>query len=621
MDQTLSDLNFDHWEAILLSTLPALLNLFIFLYVRIKFQADKISKIFSLFVLALVLFQLSDTFVRMSNSVETAMLWNSIFMIGVLFLSSLGIHFTLLYTGKKKYADSFVVQFLIYTPAFIFFIFAYLNKEQFSFYPSSFWGWVYHDTDISLAAWQGYWIGMQGLIMLLLLTRHALNAPPKSATRKQAIIITTGFAIPLVQGICTEVILPVLHDGFSIPLTSAFMTFFSVAVLIALKKFGLFTVADSLQTETILEAMTDVLIILSPDKKILFINNEGEVALGVNNENREHLDIERFFAGGKAGADDFTEKMFVPALEGEKPESYSTEFISKTGRRIPVLISATPFKVAIGKPQVLLLVHDITTLIQTEQRLAIREDQLKDKTEELNSFFYRTTHDLKGPVASIIGLAKLAKKEQDLMLMAQCLEKIETSAARLNEILLDFIKVMQIKERVTEVTPVNFYKMTDNIIQAIRYSTDRDIVNFKVWIEPNTLFHSDENLLDSILYNLVANAVNYRKLHSDEDSFVHIQVRRFGNGVLMKVSDNGIGIRKEIQGKIFNLFFRGTEDSKGTGLGLYILKNALAKLNGRIEIESEINQGTTFTVYLPDLKAMMPPEEIAEVKLALPAAC
>lgn len=620
MKQILTDFNFDHWEAILLSTLPALLNLFIFFYVKIKFESDKISKVFSLFVLSLVVFQLDDSFVRMSATIETAILWNAILTAGGLFLTSLGIHFTLLFTGRKKYAESFIVQFLLYAPAFIFFILTLLNKESFSFSPSAFWGWVYKEDNTSIPAWQGYWIGVQGLLMLFLLTRHAINAPANSTARRQATIITISLAIPLLQGITTEIILPVMKEGHSIPLASTFMTFFSVAVLIALKKFDLFT-TDSLNTQTILEAMTDVLIILSPDKKIQFINQEGELALGVKNEDREQLEIEHFFAGGKEKADDFNEKLFAPALEGEKPHSYSTEFVSKSGRKIPVLISATPFKVAIGKPQILLLVHDISALIQTEQRLAIREDQLKDKTEELNSFFYRTTHDLKGPVASIIGLGKLAKKEQDIKLMAQCLDKIEISAIRLNEILLDFIKVMHIKERVTEVTPINFYKMTDNIIQAIKYSTGRDIVNFKVWIEPGTLFHSDESLLDSIIYNLVANAVNYRKLHSDEDSFVHIQVRRFGNGVMMKVCDNGIGIRKDIQSKIFNLFFRGNEDSKGTGLGLYILKNALAKLNGRIELESEINQGTTFIVYLPDLKAMMPEDDRTEVKLALPAAC
>ncbi len=79
---------------------------------------------------------------------------------------------------------------------------------------------------------------------------------------------------------------------------------------------------------------------------------------------------------------------------------------------------------------------------------------------------------------------------------------------------------------------------------------------------------------------------------------------------MMKVIDNGIGIRKDIQAKIFNVFFRGTEDSKGTGLGLYILKNALDKLNGHVLLESEINKGSTFSVFLPDLNPPVPPANL-----------
>ena len=603
MKNILLDFDLDNWEAILLSTLPALLNLFIFIYVRIKFPIDKVSRIFSLFLLALVVFQIGDTFLRMSNTIETAVLWNSIFTIGVLSIAPIGLQFCLLYTGKRKLAESFLVQFLLFAPVPIFIILTFLNQADYHFYPSSFWGWVYKEDTISVGAVQGYWIGAQGLIMLFLLVCHIFKVQPKSAKQKQTIIIAIGFSIPLLQGICTEILLPLTGTAYSIPLTSATMTFFSIAILIALKKYNLFSITESLKTKTILEAMTDVLIILSPDKKIQYINKQGELALGVDNFDKEYLNIENFFVGGKPEADNFTEKLFIPVLAGEKILDYSTEFVSKNGQKISVLISATSFKTKIGKPQILLLIHNISDLIHTGQQLAMREEQLKDKSEELNSFFYRTTHDLKGPIASIIGLTRLTKKEPDALMVAQCIDKIEMSASRLNNILLDFIKVMHIKENTPEVELINFYTMAESIIQSIKYSTDRDIVSFKVCVEPNIMFHSDKTLLDSILYNLVANAVNYRKRHADEEdeSYVHIQVRSFGNEIMMKVCDNGIGIKKDIQSKIFNLFFRGNEDSKGTGLGLYILKNAIVKLNGRVELESEINKGSTFTVYVPNI--------------------
>jgi PAS domain S-box-containing protein len=420
-----------------------------------------------------------------------------------------------------------------------------------------------------------------------------------------------------VTAVCTEVIIPLVKGQESIPLSSACMTFFSVSILIALKRFGLFSVS-SLQTEIILEAMKDVLIIVSPDRKIQYVNKQGEIALGIKDVEKNEQNIEDFLAGKNEEIDKLTEQLITPALNGEKTVTYSTEFISTDGRTIPALISATSLGISIGKPMVLLLIHDMSELIQAEQQLAIHEEELTNKTEELNAFFYRTTHDLKGPVASIIGLTKLAKKEPDTA--DYCLTNVETSAVRLNNILLDFIKVMQIKEKVTECGLVNFYKLTDNIVQSIRYSTERDIVDFKVWIEPNLIFHSDETLLDSILYNLMINGVNYRKKNGEEDPYVYVQVRNFGNGIIIKVIDNGIGMKKEIQGKIFNLFFRGNEESKGTGLGLYILKNAINKLNGKVEVESESNQGTTFSIYIPNREPDMTTKSIVSEAPRLSAA-
>ncbi|MEO5644819.1 MAG: ATP-binding protein [Bacteroidia bacterium] len=612
MNTILSDLSLTHWLAILLSALPALLNLFIFIYVRVKFPSDKISRVFSFYLIALISFQVSDTFLRMSNTLEAATMWSSIFMFGVLFMTPIGLHFTLLFIGKKKIADSFVFQLFLYLPVAVLLILLLVGKTAFQFYPSDFWGWVYKDAASPISILSGYLAGSQGIMMLVLLIVHAVRSPAGSMKRKQSQLMAAGLSIPLVMAICTEVVLPLINGEKSIPLSSAFMTFFSASILIALKRLGLFSVS-SLQTETILQAMKDVIIIVSPDRKIQYVNKQGEIILGIKDVDKHDQHLEDFLTLKNEEAGKITDQLIFPVLEGENAISYSTEFISESGRRIPVLISATSFRGLPGKQLVMLLIHDMSELIQAEKQLAIHEEELKEKKEELNTFFYRTTHDLKGPVASIIGLTRLAKKETDVKVIGMCVDKIEQSASRLDNILLDFIKIMQIKERTTEIQLINFYKLSDSIVQSIKYSTGRDIVDFKVWVEPNLIFHGDEKLIDTILYNLVANAVNYRKQNGEEDPFVYIQIRSFGNGIMMKVMDNGIGIRKDVQSKIFNLFFRGTEDSKGTGLGLYILKNALDKLNGRVILESEINKGSTFSVYLPDLNPAMPSTNLTVV--------
>ncbi|CAN5899195.1 hypothetical protein BH11BAC7_BH11BAC7_24760 [soil metagenome] len=601
MREILFNLDLTHWQAALLAFLPALLNLFILIYVSARFPSDRISKIFSFYLAAMIIYQFGDTFTRLSCSLETAMLWSCIFMVGILFMVPIGLHFTLLFTGSKKVVESLAGQIFLYLPVPVFLVYTLLNKENMRFSDLPFWGWTSKGGGTSFLIFEGYWLGAQGVLVLILLVRHAFRTYGKSTQKKQALVIAIGYVIPAITAMVTQVIFPGMKNVAPIPLTSTVLILFSVGILVALKKFDLFIVTDALQTETILETMTDVVIIASPENEILFINKEGEEVLGLSNDSKKRRLIQSLFAHEKE-YEEFREKLFSPALEGQKTHNFVTKLISKSGSKISVLISATPFSVSIGKPQVLLLVHNISEHLQTSEQLVLREEQLKEKTDELNTFFYRTTHDLKGPVASIIGLTKLATKDSSPETTGMCIQKIEQSASRLNNILLDLIKIMQIKERQTEVVFIDFNKMADAIIQSIKYSTGQDIVDFKVWVEPNIVFHSDEKLIDTILYNLVANAVNYRQQHDKAASFVHIQIRNSGDSVLITVTDNGIGIRKEIQDKIFNLFFRGTEDSKGTGLGLYILKNAVNKLNGRVVIDSEIHKGSTFTVYLPDLK-------------------
>lgn len=620
MNEILFKLDLAHWPAILLSLLPALLNVFILIYVKVKFKGDKISKIFSFYLLAMIIYQFGDTFCRMSVTEETATLWYSILYLGLLFMVPLGVHFTLLFTGKKKIAGSLIAQTILYLPVPVFLIYTLLNRDAMRFMESSFWGWTPSGMETSFLLFQAYWMGTQGLIILFLLLRHAYTTSNKKVGKKQALVIALGYVIPTFQGMATQVILPEITGGISIPITSTFVTLFSISILIAMKKFGLFSITDTLETETILEAMTDVVIIASPEKEILFINKEGEEMLGLNNASEKLTRLQHLFAH-ESEYKEFRENLFSPALEGQKIHNFVTKLISKSGNKISVLISATPFQVSLGKPQVLLLVHNISEHLQTSEQLVLREEQLKEKTDELNTFFYRTTHDLKGPIASIIGLTTLATKDSSRETTGMCIQKIEQSASRLNNILLDFIKIMQIKEKETEVVPIDFTKIANGIIQSIKYSTGQDIVEFKVWIEPNIIFHSDEKLIDTILYNLISNAVNYRQQIDKVSSFVSIQIRNSGDSVLITVTDNGIGIRKEIQNKIFNLFFRGTEDSKGTGLGLYILKNAVNKLNGRVVLDSEIDKGSTFNVYIPDLKSKVIAHETIYEQVVLSPAC
>jgi signal transduction histidine kinase len=123
-----------------------------------------------------------------------------------------------------------------------------------------------------------------------------------------------------------------------------------------------------------------------------------------------------------------------------------------------------------------------------------------------------------------------------------------------------------------------------------------------VEIAPNIEFYSDPSRINILLSNLISNAIKYQRTEPELESFFKVQIESSGSGVLITVSDNGKGIGEEYLNQIFEMFFRASEDSYGSGLGLYITKQVVEKLGGKITVNSKIKEGTTFTVFLPSLK-------------------
>jgi hypothetical protein len=118
-------------------------------------------------------------------------------------------------------------------------------------------------------------------------------------------------------------------------------------------------------------------------------------------------------------------------------------------------------------------------------------------------------------------------------------------------------------------------------------------------IQPDVEFSSEWTLLNAIMQNLIENAIKYS---SGDSPYVEIRVSEQDDHVILEVEDNGQGIPDHHQSKIFEMFFRATNNASGSGLGLYILKRSVDRLNGTVELKSQVNEGSTFTVRLPHLE-------------------
>ncbi|MFD0999410.1 two-component regulator propeller domain-containing protein [Ohtaekwangia kribbensis] len=229
-----------------------------------------------------------------------------------------------------------------------------------------------------------------------------------------------------------------------------------------------------------------------------------------------------------------------------------------------------------------------------ELKLTIK--QLIETDKGLDTFLYRSSHDLRGPITSLLGLARLAKMQNQQTDLDNYFANIEGTAGRMLRLLgrLSDTGSLFRTKRNTEIIHA------DEFIQTLRSQINSLNTNNAVHVEiENKIgvsFEGDSVLLNHIVINLMENSIIFRK---ESEPFVKCILSQENQQLVLQVIDNGIGIPEELRDRIFDMFYRGSEKSIGNGLGLFITKKALEILGGTIEIESERHKYTTVTVRIP----------------------
>jgi PAS domain S-box-containing protein len=237
--------------------------------------------------------------------------------------------------------------------------------------------------------------------------------------------------------------------------------------------------------------------------------------------------------------------------------------------------------------------HDISERKNTEI-------QLLNANFELDSFVYRVSHDIKAPLRSVMGLLSIAKLENKQPVMNTYLEMMNKSVLNLDHFIKDLTLFSRNSRMELEFKKVDFEKVVNECIENLKFMENVEKVEIRKNIKPNLFFFSDLTRITTIISNLLSNSLKYHKFEPGK-SYVGITITDENKHIVIKVEDNGVGINSEYLDKIFDMFFRASEKSYGSGLGLYIVKTAVKKLKGDIEVQSELNEGTTFKVILPRL--------------------
>lgn len=231
-------------------------------------------------------------------------------------------------------------------------------------------------------------------------------------------------------------------------------------------------------------------------------------------------------------------------------------------------------------------------------------NQLQKSNDELNRFIYSISHELRAPIATALGALQLARFENlidDDSVIGEYWQMIEHSCNRLDYNINATLQYYKNRRIDAEFEKIDFNELIGRLIKVHKnFSGFENEVTFDCNVKQPVDFFGDAFRIEVILGNLISNAVKYQKPGPGTKK-VSINAEGDRSEMAIKIEDNGIGISPQNIEKIYAQFFRGNLD-KGTGLGLFIAKEALDKLNGAISVQSDLNNGTIFTVTIPNCK-------------------
>lgn len=241
------------------------------------------------------------------------------------------------------------------------------------------------------------------------------------------------------------------------------------------------------------------------------------------------------------------------------------------------------------------------------KRLLISKKEIEEKNEnlihvnhELDRFVYSASHDLRSPITSLKGLIEITQLEDDIDQIRDYLTLMHNSLTKQDQFIIDIIDYSKNKRKQVVIEPVSLKELFDEAISQLMHIENANRIKFTKELLVDTI-QSDSLRLQIIISNLLSNAIKYADINKKE---MYISVKTYTDEGYNKieVADNGIGIKDEFKDSIFEMYF-GTNKNKGSGLGLYIVKEAVENIKGSISVFSESTIGSKFIVTIPNSHA------------------
>lgn len=333
----------------------------------------------------------------------------------------------------------------------------------------------------------------------------------------------------------------------------------------------------------------------SPGLGILYVNKAFVEMFGYESED-EVMQLEPYaLYRDKHRRDDFVQIM-------QTKSSFINEevaFKRKDGSIFYGLISSIKSHGKEGEVYYDGAIRDVTELRRQERQLHQQNDELTKVNQELDAFVYRSSHDLRAPLLSLQGLINITKLSETEKERGKYLDLMSKSVSKLDQFILDITDYSRNARMEVKVQPIDFTGLIQTAFDQIQFIPAKNSFENSLTLSGNAPFFSDPMRLGMIFNNIISNAVRYRDEQKDK-SHLKIAITVNAKEAVLQFRDNGQGIPQKHQEKVFKMFYRANQLSDGSGIGLYIVQEAVEKLGGRIGLRSTEGQGTTFCLRLPN---------------------
>lgn len=284
-------------------------------------------------------------------------------------------------------------------------------------------------------------------------------------------------------------------------------------------------------------------------------------------------------------------------IEGEiVNEEYKIEL--ECGTKKTLLLSMTPLYLN-GKRSYLVNIFDDSKRREAERNLENQYFELQKTNSELDSFVYSASHELRAPLSSVLGLIHLIQMEEIDPKLFQHMNMMEKSIERLDSFIKDIIEYSRNKHVQVKLESINFTNLIEQSLESFWYLENTSKINIEISVDEIIEFVSDSKRISILLNNFISNAIKYHDVNKVSPS-IWISVKTTKKEAIIEIKDNGVGMAKDQLEKIFKMFYRVSSKVMGSGIGLYIVKEVIVKLNGKIEVKSKLGEGSTFTLKIPN---------------------